>query len=286
MKHSHMSDTFISSKLSALNKIKTNVFFQTLDMKFDSNENQKFRMAVLQTQLQTIGEKFHNTAEKWLATIYGLKNKVSAETQKVKTHPNQLMADLRKLNYERAYIDFKIQSMKTKRNLPKPVELRRKLKKTELGIEFQKEFPQQYQQFVQQLYKKLSQKRYKPDTKPWKSKILPDLNWNLSLEASPRASKKSKSRKTVTPNVNTIMNAIHGHGAKQFQDENGYYNFPTFTKAKIEKLLNIYIPAQTFQHLKKKMNEKQHKRKAKNIKLANLRKIERKNKFDILRNTQ
>ena len=152
-----------------------------------------------------------------------------------------------------------------------------------MTIEFQKEFPERFQKFTKQLYKKLHSKPYRPDNKPIKTKKLPEINWNLTIGTSLPKKKQKISKKKATPCVNTIMNAIHGHGAKQFQDEHGYYNHPEFTKAKIEQLLNIYIPPHKFQHLKKKMNEKQTRRKAKSIRLANLKKQERKNKFRELR---
>ena len=229
-------------------------------MNVDSNERDNFRTAVLNTQLQTVAEKFQKMAEQWLNTIA---NTVSAETKAGKIHPNQIMAKMKRLNYERAYIEYKIQAIKDNKKLPTPVIVRRKIRKAQLTVKFQEEFPEQYQQFTQELYSKLQKQPFRPEQKPQKSKSTTDLRCDIDLGSPEKKSHRAKKRKTPAPNVNTIMNAIHGHGAKQFQDENGYYNAPMFTKAKIEKILNIYIPNSKFQHLKTKMNEKQHRRRSK-----------------------
>ena len=130
-------------------------------MNRDRKTRQKeFRKNILKTQLLSIGDKFRKSAKQWLDETKNIMLDVSAET---KQHPNRLLAELRKINYERAYIMFKIDAVDKNQQLPMPLKLRQKMKKTEMEVQFQQEFPDEYQIFTSELKEKLRQKhkRYK-----------------------------------------------------------------------------------------------------------------------------
>ena len=120
-------------------------------MAFDMNKQREFQVQILRDQLKNCWMQFHETAQKWLeGTKHASENrKVSAETKKI--HPNQIMADLKKINYQRAYIEFKIETILKNRKLPGPADLMKRMKRTELSVEFQQEFPSEFADFTKQL---------------------------------------------------------------------------------------------------------------------------------------
>ena len=121
-------------------------------MTFDMKRQQEFQVKILRDQLSTCWTQFHETAQKWLQSVKAAaENSVSAETSKI--HPNQTMAELKKINYQRAYIEFKIQTILKNKKLPVPAELMRRMKKAELSVEFQQEFPIEFAEFTKQLRK-------------------------------------------------------------------------------------------------------------------------------------
>ena len=173
-----------------------------------------------------------------------------------KMHPNQLMAELKRINYQRAYIEFKIEAMEKGNTLPKPIVLRRKMKKAELAVQFQEDFPKEYQHFTQQLKQSMTNKPYRPVNKSKQSAEI-DLNMNLDLQ-TPKV--QQKSRKTPSPSITTLIRAIQGHG-RVFKDHKGFYQPPLFTKAKVERTFAIYISPQKFTNLKQRLNSNQKRNK-------------------------
>ena len=154
---------------------------------------------------------------------------------------------------------------KKDKKLPLPMELKQKMEKAELSVNFQNEFPAEYATFTAELKKKLTSKPYRPVQKAAKRKN-PDLNipWNLTISEK----ETEKKRKKLSPTIPTLIRAVHGHG-NTFKDHNGYYQPPLFTKAKVEKTFAIYLPIQKFQQLKKRLNSQQKRKKlgrAKSIK--------------------
>lgn len=226
-------------------------------MTFNGKRQKEFQIKILKDQLKTCWTAFHDKAQKWLEEVKNItENKVSAET---KSHPNQIMSDLKRINYQRAYIEFKIQTFLKDKKLPTPHELRRKMTKAELSVEFQKDFPEEFAQFTKQLRNKLRSKPYRPVMKVAKAKKDSTLNvtWRLNLDdkiTSPRKKKKP------SPSVNTLIRAINGH-SKTFRDHNGYFQPPTFTKAKVEKTFSIYMPMKTFHKLKERLNSIEKRKK-------------------------
>ena len=223
-------------------------------MPFDKVQRRAFQLQILRDQLKSCCEQFHDATAKWINAVQTTaKNKISAEIitppSLNKTHPNQLMADLKRINYQRAFIEFKIEAMEKGNKLPKPIVLRKKLKKAELAVQFQEDFPTEFHQFTQQLKDSLTSKPYRPVNKSIKSAEV-DLNMNLDLQ-TPKS--HHKTRKTPSPSITTIIRAIQQHG-RAFKDHNGYYQSPWFTKAKVERTFAIYISPQKFTHLKQRLN--------------------------------
>lgn len=105
---------------------------------------------------------------------------------------------------------------------------------------------------------KLKKKPYRPVmkmVKPKNEKM--DLSCKINLDDRKPSPKKQKK---PSPSVNTIMRAINGH-VKTFRDHNGYFQPPTFTKAKVEKTFSIYIPMKTFHKLKERLNSIEKRKK-------------------------
>lgn len=249
-----------------------------------------FRKNVLKAQLSTIGEKFKQSALQWLIETKNIINDVSAET---KQHPNKLLADLRKINYERAYILYKMDAVDKNMQLPLPMKLRQKMKKTEMEVQFQEEFPDEYQQFTTDLKEKLRKKLHSPSLAAPKtsSTSLEDLNWNISLGAPIKINtsakpcwfhtpprKPAKPQKKHSPCIKNILSMLQSHGTRTLQDPTGYYTAPNFTKAKVEKMLGIWMSHSKFTQLKSKLNEKQKRKRLGQVKRDNERRRERRNK--------
>ena len=235
-------------------------------MNCTKKNRKEFRVKILKDQLKTCLTQFHEKAQEWLKTVKAItENSISAEIKRI--HPNQIMADLKKINYQRAYLEFKIQAAEKDHKLPLPMDLKQKMLKAELSVDFQKEFPQEYQIFTSKLKHKLSSKPYRPvqKAKPKNSQKL-KIPWRLEItEVSP----KKKPRKP-SPAVSTIMRAIQSHD-RTFKDHRGYYQPPMFTKAKVEKMFSIYIPIKRFTKLKERLNSIAKRKKlgrAKSIKKA------------------
>ena len=228
-------------------------------MNVNKKNRKEFRIRILRDQLKTCWNQFHETAQKWLKEVKSQNNNsVSAETSS--KHPNQLINDLKQINYQRAYIEFKIQMAEKDKKLPLPMELKQKMEKAELSVEFHKEFPTEYSEFIQQLKQKLTSKPYRPvqkAQKPKPSKI--NIPWRLTITDNPDMAKK-KPYKKLSPSVSTLIRAIHGHG-KLFRDHHGYFQPPMFTKARVEKTFAIYIPNPKFQKLKKRLNSMEKRKK-------------------------
>ena len=254
-------------------------------MNRDKTRQKEFRKNILKTQLLSIGAKFKQSAMQWLDETKNIMLDVSAET---KQHPNRLLAELRKINYERAYIMFKIDAVDKNKQLPLPLKLRQRMKKTEMEVQFQQEFPSEYQEFTSELKWKLQQKLHYPTmAAPMKkvNEVDEDLNWNIDLGApitkveSQSSLRIHKPRKIPSPCVNNIMKMLQDHGTQQLRDPRGYFLAPAFTKAKVEKLLGIWMTHTKFNHLKTKMNEKQKRKKLGQAKRENERRNERRNKL-------
>ena len=227
-------------------------------MSFNMQKCKDFEIKILKDQLENCWNEFHHVAQKWLEGVKMItENKVSAET--IKIHPNQIMVDLKKINYQRTYIEFKIQSLVKDKKLPIPADLKRRMKKAELSVDFQQEFPIEYEQFTTQLKRKLKTKPYRPVMKMTSSKKKTDLDipWTLEIDDKRKSPKKLKK---PSPSVNTIIRAINGH-TKTFRDHNGYFQPPTFTKAKVEKTFAIYMPMKKFNKLKERLNSIEKRRK-------------------------
>lgn len=229
-------------------------------MLFNKQNRKEFRQRVLRSELLSIGKRFHDTAMKWLEETKKLYVHDSAE---LKTHPNCILTELKRINHERAYIMFKLDSLAKDRTLPKPKNLRKKLRKLELEIQFQEEFPNEYLQFTEKLKEDIKSKPYSPVKKFIKSPGQMPLEWDLNLDDSSTQNrmKNRKPRKVSSPCVNTLMQMIHGHGSKSFQNAAGYFKPPAFTKSKLAKTFGIWISQQKFQKLQTKMNNRQQKRK-------------------------
>ena len=247
----------------------------------DNRKNRKeFRIRILRDQLKTCLNQFHETAQKWLKEAKDQNNNnVSAETSS--KHPNQLMNELKQINYQRAYIEFKIQMVEKDKKLPLPMELKQKMEKAELSVEFHKEFPTEYSGFTQQLKKKLTSNPYRPVQKVQKSKSTKlNIPWTMTISEQSDMGKK-KPYKKLSPSVSTLIRAIHGHG-KSFRDHHGFFQPPMFTKARVERTFAIYIPNPKFQKLKKRLNSMEKRKKlgrAKAIKRWRKGKIENKNLY-------
>lgn len=252
-------------------------------MNRDKTRQKEFRKNILKTQLFSIGDKFRKAAKQWLDETKNIMLDASAET---KQHPNRLLAELRKINYERAYIMFKIDAVDKNLQLPLPLKLRQKMKKTEMEVQFQQEFPNEYQLFTSELKQKLRKKLHYPTmTAPRKNlnEVNENLNWNIDLGApiinnSNLTVRPNKTRKIHSPCVNNIVQMLQNHGTQNLKDPRGYFLAPAFTKAKIEKLLGIWMTQTKFNHLKSKMNEKQKRKKLGQAKRDHQRRKERQNK--------
>ena len=235
-------------------------------MNVNIKTRREFQLKILRDQLKTCWQQFHQKATEWLKQAkMHTENTVSAETPK---HPNQIMMELKQINYQRAYLEYKIKSVRKDKKLPTPVKLQQKLEKLELSITFQQEFPTEYHKFTQELTRKLQTKPYRPVHKIMKSKSSQDLDISLDINLNGDKSHNNKNKKP-TPSVSTLLRAIHGHG-RTFKNQNGYYQPPTFTKAKVEKIFAIYIPTPKFQQLKNRLNSIEQRKKrgrAKNQKI-------------------
>lgn len=253
-------------------------------MSFDKTKQKEFQARILQNQLLSIGEKFHETALNWLKETKSLYLHGSAESK----HPNQLLTELKKLNHERTYIMFKVEALRRDAKLPIPMELRIKLRKAETDIQFQSEFPEEYQEFVSDLKERLRRKPYSPVVKSVKkTRRLNELeNWEFNLGAptkNDQLPEKGKSKKKVpSPCINNIMKMIYAHGTSNLRDCNGFFSAPAFTKAKIERLLGIWMTQPKFTYLKKRLNDKQSKRKHGHAKKSVERRNERRQKYDFI----
>ena len=253
-------------------------------MPFDKKKQKEFRARILQNQLLSIGEKFQTTALKWLQETKSLYIHGSAESK----HPNQLLTELKKLNHERTYIMFKVEALKRDTKLPVPMELRIKLRKAELDIQFQEEFPDEYQEFVNDLKARLRKKPYAPAVKAHKDKKNRRLegleNWNVNLGAPIKNNQKpgKSNKKKDSPCINNIMNMLYAHGTANLRDQQGYFNAPAFTKAKVERLLGIWMTQPKFTYLKKRLNEKQCRRKHGHAKKSAEKRNERRQKYDFI----
>ena len=248
-------------------------------MNVNRKNRKEFQLRILRDQLKTCRNQFHETAQKWLKEVkVQTDNNVSAET--TAKHPNQLMNELKQINYQRAYIEFKIQMAEKNKKLPLPMELKQKMEKAELSVEFHKEFPTEYSEFTQQLKKKLTSKPYRPVQKVPRSKNKLNIPWRLTISDQSNMAKK-KPYKKLSPSVSTLIRAIHGHG-KTFRDHQGYFQPPTFTKARVEKTFSIYIPNPKFQKLKKRLNSMEKRKKLGRAKaIKRWRKGKIKNKISI-----
>ena len=242
-------------------------------MNYTKKNRKEFRVQVLKDQLRTCMKQFHDKAQQWIDTVKSIsEHSISAENKRI--HPNQIMADLKQINYQRAYLEFKIQAAEKDHKLPLPMDLKQKMLKAELSVDFQKEFPQEYKIFTSQLKQKLSSKPYRPVQKIIKPKNAQKLKIPWRLEITDKLPSKKKPKKP-SPAVSTIMRAIQSH-ERSFKDHRGYYQPPMFTKAKVEKMFSIYIPPKRFIRVKERLNSIAKRKKlgrAKSIKKARKGKI-------------
>ena len=244
-------------------------------MSFDKQKRKEFRIRILRNELLSIGEQFHSTAVKWLKET---KRHYVEDSAELKRHPNSILSDLKRINHERAYILYKIESLAKDKSLPAPIKLRKKLRKMEMEIQFQGEFPEEYQQFTEKLKHCLKTSPYSPGKKVKKSNDI-SLQCNIDLGEPTESMVQMTKSKKKSPSVNTMMALIRGHGVNAFKDAMGYFNPPTFTKAKLERMFGIWIPYQRFNQLKSKMNAKQKRQKHGNAKRAAAVRRERQQKL-------
>ena len=227
-------------------------------MNIDDDEKTECSIVILQTQIQTIGAKFQQKAEQWLATIQNLQN-FSAEKKKVKIHHNKIMKDLKQLNYERSFIESKLRLSQTRKVWPNSIEINRKKQLATIDKEYQKEFPEQHRQFTQRLNQKLQQKRCKLTTNEG-HKPSTNFNWNISLV---NTTKKRPNRKPVKKISNKNTKIVHSHGPKYNPNKKGHKSQQPYSKAKIEKLLKMQISVNTFKQIRKDMSHRQRKNQGK-----------------------
>ena len=72
-------------------------------MNHNKKVRKEFQLKILNDQLKTCWKQFLEKAQKWLCEVKDIAEKrVSAETKSI--HPNQIMNDLKKINYQRAYL--------------------------------------------------------------------------------------------------------------------------------------------------------------------------------------
>ena len=155
-------------------------------MAFNGKQRKDFQLKIFQDQLERCWNDFHEMAQKWLKGAKQLEEQdVSAET--IKIHPNQIMVELKKINYQRTYLEFKIKAIKKGRKLPLPTELHQKMLKAELSVHFQKEFPSEYNRFMKELKNKLATKPYRPVQKYTRPKPSQNIHipWKLTLDDKP-----------------------------------------------------------------------------------------------------
>ena len=252
-------------------------------MSFDSESRKQFQWKVLKDQFRTILHQFQQLANQWLQQSIkqmGLNSETFlAKKTTSEIHPNHIMAELKRLNYERAYIEYKIQALEHNIQIPMPEELHRRLRKTEMEIKFQKEFPCQYRTFQRQLKKKLREKPYQPNRKAKKSNDL-DLDLPIWFTDPPQTKPRKRSvsfsneidkklhRKPVVPTpqkkartCNNIIKLIHGHGTNSLINKHGYFQPPFFTKEKVEQIVGHAINTKKYHQVRHALNQVQRKRK-------------------------
>ena len=227
-------------------------------MSFNRECQRQFERKILQDQRQHQMEEFQQTAQQWLeAACKWMQNESNRSLSAKKDlshqkHPNQIMADLKRLNYERAYVDLKIQAMDKNQKMPGPKALKRQLREAELEIKFQKDFPAEFQQFQHKLQQQLRKKPFKTKPKLIKLKnhdpLGLDLNISLENHGHENIQKCSKSREPKTNiSTNVIIRSLQRHGIRHLQHKSGYYHYPNFTKEKVQTILGTAVSNSKFQ---------------------------------------
>ena len=253
-------------------------------MAFDNMKKREFQWKILKDQFQTILAQFHALATQWMKQVkenMEVHPKLLAKND-TGNHPNHIMAELKRLNYERAYVEYKIQALEHNVQIPMPEELHRRLRKTEMEIKFQKEFPKEYRSFQRQLKKKLRQNPYCPNRKAKKSSD--DLNLDLPIffnetsksiknsdESPPKTPPKTpqKPPKCLTkthsrrkePSCTNIVKQIHGHGTSRMINQHGFFQQPFFTRDKVELIIGQSISNKKFHQVRQRLNTETRKQK-------------------------
>ena len=274
-------------------------------MAFDNAKRREFQWKILKDQFQTILTQFHALATKWMDQVkenMDVPPKLLAKGNTA-NHPNHIMSELKRLNYERAYVEYKIQALEHNIQIPMPDELHRRLRKTEMEIKFQKEFPKEYRSFQRQLKKKLRQNPYCPNRRA--KKTVDDFTLDLPILLAGTSMKSSTKQNDVTPkprksHVNppkthtkppsrrkepsctNIIKQIHGHGTTRMINQHGYFQQPFFTRDKVESIIGQTISNKKFHQVRQRLNNETRKRKlgkAKSSQLKRKGKIEKENYF-------
>ena len=263
-------------------------------MAFDSQKKREFQWKILKDQFQTILTQFHALATKWMDQVkqnMDVSPKLLAKNN-TGNHPNHIMSELKRLNYERAYVEYKIQALEHNIQIPMPEELHRRLRKTEMEIKFQKEFPKEYRSFQRQLKKKLRQNPYTPNRKA--KKTADDFTLDLPIFITEKSQSKSiKPDKSIPnprkdhmkptqnrvktpsrrkePSCTNIIKQIHGHGTNRMINQHGYYQQPFFTREKVESIIGQSITNKKFHQVRQRLNNENRKRKLGRAKSSHLK---------------
>ena len=247
-------------------------------MSFDTMSRRKFQWNVLQDQFRTVLNQFQEHAHKWLdqakINLDDTEATVLAKTSKGVTHPNHILAELKRLNYERAYIEYKIQALEHNIQIPMPEEIQRRLRKSEMDIKFQHSFPKSDRSYQRQLKKKLREKPYRPNHTVKKTEDDLELDLPIFLNSStpaknrraqtlePRPVQKKPPRtsaKKKEPSTGSIIRHIRDRGTNRMINQHGYFQSPFFTREKVETILGQTISNKKFHQVRHIMNSEQRK---------------------------
>ena len=234
--------------------LKKRLIYDISDMLFDKKKRKEFRERILRDEMLSIGHQFHTKAMQWLTETRKLYTNNSAEFQ---IHPNRILSELKRINHERAYIAYKISALAKGQSLPPPNQLRQKLRKLEMEIQFQDEFPEEYKQFMKKLKKCLRRKPYTPNMRmKRKNKNLEKIpnHWNMGLGKPIQIVKDSNTSKTYPIRRNKVTKIFHGH-RKASKKSIGHGKSHKCTKNMLEKMLKGKIPNALFHQLKKMRNK-------------------------------
>ena len=233
-------------------------------MAFDKKLRTQFRLRILNDQYKKILNEFQQAANQWLDLAKQHCKKPEIGFAKPEKHPNHVMAELKRLNYERAYIEFKIQALERNIQIPVPEELHRRMRKAELAVKFQEEFPKEFKNFQVELKKKLGKQPYRPKNVAKKQTSDLSLDLPISLQSNDSTDRVPETpcmARRKEPALTTIIRSLHAHGVRRLTNKHGYFQPPTFTKEKVEQILGINISKNKFQQVKSRMNYHQKRRK-------------------------